>query len=94
MGNVSEPRDIFFPIFTHIYAIDFLIDKQELIRNKVLRVNSLCGSDARNASVRRQLKGKFFGFRIFSESFTKQFLLILSLPVSVKRKFMFGKRFG
>ncbi len=43
--------------------IDFSIDKQELIRNKVLKANGLCGSDTIDVSVRRQLKGNIFGFR-------------------------------
>jgi hypothetical protein len=45
IGNVSEPHDVFSLIFTHMCSIDFLIDKKELIRNKVLEANCLCGSD-------------------------------------------------
>ena len=55
------------PPFRLLYAmgyIDFLIDKQELIRNKVLKANGLCGSDIMDVSVRRQFEGKIFGFRI------------------------------
>jgi hypothetical protein len=48
-------------------SIDLLIDKQELIRNKVLKAKGLCGSDTMDVSVRRQFEGKIFGFRKFSE---------------------------
>jgi len=41
-------------------SIDILIDKQELIRNKVLKANGLCGSDTMDVSVSRQFKGKIF----------------------------------
>ena len=44
--------------------MDFLIDKQALIRNKVLKANGLYDSDAMGVSVRRQIEGKIFGFRI------------------------------
>ncbi len=50
-------------------AIDLLIDKQELIRNKVLKAKGLCSSDTMDVSVRRQFKGKIFGFRINSGTF-------------------------
>jgi hypothetical protein len=50
-------------------SIDLLIDKQELIRNKVLKANGLCGSNSMDVSVRRQFKGKIFGFRIKSGTF-------------------------
>ena len=50
-------------------SIDLLIDKQEIIRNKVLKANSLCGSDTMDVSVRRQFKCKIFGFRINSGTF-------------------------
>ena len=49
--------------------IDLLIDKQELVGNKVLKVNSLCGGDTTDVSVRRQFKGKIFGFRVNSGTF-------------------------
>ena len=39
-------------------SLDLLIDKQELIRNKVLEANSLCGSDTMNVSGRRQFESK------------------------------------
>ncbi len=48
-------------------SVDFLLDKQELIRNKVLKAKGLCGSDTMNVSVRRQFKGKIFRFRKNSE---------------------------
>ena len=53
-----------------LYAREFkelLIDKQELIRNTVLKTNGLCGSDTMDVSVRRQFEGKIFGFRKISE---------------------------
>ena len=50
-------------IFHALGAGDLLIDKQELIRNKVLKVNSLCGSDTMDVSVRRQFEAKIFRFR-------------------------------
>ncbi len=46
-----------------LVSIDFRIDKQELVRNKVLKVNSLCGSDTMDVIVRRQFEGKIFRFR-------------------------------
>ncbi len=65
-------------------GIDFLIDKQELIRNKVLKVNGLYGSDIRDVSLRRQLKGKIFGFRKISEPSVAWFD-ISSLAVLAKK---------
>lgn len=41
MSVVSDVCDIFFIFFTHVGSIDLLIDKQELIRNKVLKANGL-----------------------------------------------------
>ena len=58
---MSEPYGILF--LEHLGSIDLLIDKQELIRNKVLKANGLCGSDTMNVSVRRQFEGKIFRFR-------------------------------
>ncbi len=49
--------------FFELGSLDFLIDKQELVRNKVLKVNSFCGSDTMDVSVRRQFEGKIFRFR-------------------------------
>jgi len=69
MSIVSEAYDILFLFFAHVGSIDLLIDKQELIRNKVLKANSLYGSDTMDVSVRRQFKGKIFGFRINSGTF-------------------------
>ena len=69
MGVVSEPYDILFLFFAHVGSIDLLIDKQELIRNKVLKANGLCSIDTMDVSVRRQFKGKIFGFRINSGTF-------------------------
>jgi len=69
MSIVSEAYDILFLFFAHVGSIDLLIDKQELIRNKVLKVNGLCGCDTMDVSVRRQFKGKIFGFRINSGTF-------------------------
>jgi len=45
-------------------SIDLLIDKQELIRNKVLKANDLCDSDTMDVCVGRQFESKIFGFRI------------------------------
>jgi len=50
-----------FWLFCALGSIDLLIDKQALIRNKVLKANGLCGSGTMDVSVRRQFKGKFFG---------------------------------
>ncbi len=69
MSIVSEAYDILFLFFAHVGSIDLLIDKQELIRNNVLKANGLCGSDTMNVSVRHQFKGKIFGFRINSGTF-------------------------
>ena len=63
MSIVSEAYDILFLFFAHVGSIDLLIDKQELIRNKVLKANGLCGCDTMDVSVRRQFEGKIFGFR-------------------------------
>ena len=60
---------ISYLFFRALEAIDLLIDKQELIRNKVLEANSLCGSDTMDVSVRRQFEGRIFGFRKISEPF-------------------------
>ncbi len=57
MSVVSEAYDILFLFFTHVGSIDLLIDKQELIRNKVLKANGLCSSGTMDVSVRRQFKG-------------------------------------
>lgn len=70
MDNVSEPHDIFFLIFKHMCSIDLLIDKQELIKKKVLKVNGLCRNDTMGVSTRRQFESKFFGFRTNSERFS------------------------
>ena len=64
MSIVSEPYDILFLFFAHVGSINLLIDKQELIRNKVLKAKGLCGSNTIDVSVRRQFAGKIFGFRI------------------------------
>ncbi len=64
--KVSPP---FFLLFCALGAIDLLIDKQELIRNEVMKANSLYGSDTMDVSVRRQFEGKIFGFRINSGTF-------------------------
>ncbi len=45
-------------------SVEFLLDKQELIRNKVLKANGLCRSHTVDVSVRRQFEAKIFGFRI------------------------------
>ncbi len=37
MSVMSEPYDILFRFFAHGGSIDLLIDKQELIKNKVLK---------------------------------------------------------
>ena len=54
MSVVSEAYDILFLFFAHVGSIDLLLDKQELVGNKVLKVNSLCGSDTMDVSVGRQ----------------------------------------
>jgi len=69
MSIASEAYDILFLFFAHVGSIDLLIDKQELIRNKVMKANSLYGSDTMDVSVRRQFKGKILGFRINSGTF-------------------------
>ncbi len=69
MNVLSEAYDILFLFFAHVGSIDLLIDKQELTKNKVLKANSLYGSDTMDISVRRQFKGKIFGFRINSGTF-------------------------
>ena len=69
MSVVSEVYDIFFLIFTHMYSIDLLIDKQELIINKVLEVNGSCCSETMDVCVSRQFEGKFIGLHINSETF-------------------------
>ena len=40
----------FLCLFHALEAIDLLIDKQELIRNKVLKANGLCSSDTMDVS--------------------------------------------
>jgi hypothetical protein len=55
-------------------SVDLRLDKQELIRNKVLKAKGLCGSDTMDVSVRRQFKGKIFGFRINSGTFVGIYL--------------------
>jgi hypothetical protein len=54
--------------------IDLPIDKQELIRNKVLKATGLCSSDTMDVSVRRQFKGKIFGLSINSGTFLGVYL--------------------
>lgn len=54
MSVVSEAYDILFLFFAHVGSINLLINKQELIRNKVLKAKGLCGSDTMDVSVRRQ----------------------------------------
>ena len=41
-------------LFCTLGSLDLLIDKQELVGNKILKVNSLCGSDTMDVSVGRQ----------------------------------------
>lgn len=67
MGVVSEPYGILFLFFTYVRYVDLLIDKQELIRNKVFEVNGLLGSDTLGVSAKRQFEGKFFRIRKKSE---------------------------
>jgi len=52
--SVRTVRHFPFCIFHEPRAMDLLIDKQELVGNKVLKVNSLCGSDTMDVSVGRQ----------------------------------------
>ncbi len=72
MSVVSEAYDILFLFFAHVGFIDLLLDKQELVRNKVLKANSLCGNDTMDVSVRRQFEGKIFSFRKKCEPFLSQ----------------------
>lgn len=58
--KVSPP---FFLAYCALGSLDLLIDKQDLVRNKVLKTNGLCGSDIMDVSVGRQFEGKIFGFR-------------------------------
>jgi hypothetical protein len=51
-------------------SISAIIDKQELIRNKVLEAKSLCGSDTIDVSVRSRFEGKIFGFCAKSKRFS------------------------
>ena len=60
---------LYYKTFSSTQNSDLLIDKQEIIRNKVLKTNGLCRSDTMDVSVRRQFKGKIFGFRINSGTF-------------------------
>jgi len=54
MGVVSEPYDIIL-IFIHaLGSIDLLIDKHELVRNKVSKARGLSGSHTMDVGVRRQ----------------------------------------
>ena len=69
MSVLSKYQPHSFWIFCALGSLDLLIDKQELIRNKVLKVNGLCGSDTMDVSARRQFEGKIFGFRINSGTF-------------------------
>ena len=43
-------------------AKDLLLDKQELTRNKVLKVNKLRESETMDVSVRRQFESEIFRF--------------------------------
>jgi hypothetical protein len=52
-----------FCLFQASGSIDLLIDKQELIGNKVLKASDLGGSDTVDVSVGRQFRGKIFGPR-------------------------------
>ena len=45
--------------FISIYAIDFLLDKQELVGNKVLKVNSSCGRYTLDVIVGRQFSTSY-----------------------------------
>ena len=54
MNVLSEPYDILICFFHAPGAIDLRLDKQELVGNKILKVNSLCGSDTMDVSVGRQ----------------------------------------
>ena len=57
MSVLSKYHPHFFWLFCALGSIDLLIDKQELVGNKVLKVNSLCGSDTMDVSVGRQFEG-------------------------------------
>ncbi len=72
IGYKCSIRTVQHPLclFHALESIDLLIDKQELTRNKVLRANGLYDSYAMGVSLRRQFKGKIFGFRKFSEPFS------------------------
>ena len=64
-------RTVWHPLclFHALGSVDLLIDKQQLIRNKVFKANGLCGSNTINVSVKHQFKGKIFGFGPKNESF-------------------------
>ena len=57
MSVISKYHHHSFWLFCTPGSLDLLIDKQELIKNKVLEANVLCGSDIIDVSVGRQLKG-------------------------------------
>jgi hypothetical protein len=64
MSVLSKYHHHSFWLFCALGSLDLLTDKQELTKNKVMKANSLYGSDTMNVSVRRQFEGKIFGFRI------------------------------
>ena len=49
-------------LFNMMEAKDLLLDKQELTRNKVLKVNKLRESETMDVSVRRQFESEIFRF--------------------------------
>jgi len=69
MSFLSKYHPHSFLLFCALGSINLLIDNQELIKNKVLKANGLCGSDTMDVSVMRQFEGKIFGFRINSGTF-------------------------
>ncbi len=85
MSIVSEAYDILFLFFAHVGSIDLLIDKQELIRNKVLNANGLCGSDIMDVSVRRQFKGKIFDFVSILEPLLEYIIVFIALSDNLEQ---------
>jgi hypothetical protein len=65
---LSESCDIPFLFFYTLRYVDLLIDKQELVGNKILKVNSLCGSDTMDVSVERQFPTSRKKYQISSKS--------------------------
>ncbi len=68
MSVLSQSHTPSFWLFCALGYLDLLIDKQELMSNKVLKANGLCWSDTMDVSVRRQFESKIFWFWPKNES--------------------------